>query len=152
VSWEHADGLVADLAAQSDSGNYMTWTAVFEQGVREHLRISEAMSRADKSVPNGFVEKREDARHSEQRAQSNLVRDIFGNPFRPITLDPRWLTSTVRDLAGTIYDERVFERLPILADALMDAGCDSEDVIKHCRGEGPHVRGCWVIDLLLERE
>jgi hypothetical protein len=73
----------------------------------------------------------------------SLLRDIFGNPFRPVTLDPRWLSSTVLDLARTIYDERVFERLPILADALMDAGCDSEEVINHCRSEGSHVRGCW---------
>jgi hypothetical protein len=84
--------------------------------------------------------------------QAELLRDIFGNPFRPVTLDPRWLTSTVLDLARIIYDERVYERMPILADALMDAGCDSEEILSHCRGPGPHVRGCWVVDLLLARE
>ena len=67
----------------------------------------------------------------------------------PASADPRWLTSTVLDLARAIYVERAFDRLPILADALEDAGCDSADVLAHCRGEGPHVRGCWVIDLLL---
>ena len=81
-----------------------------------------------------------------------FLYDIFGNPFRPITLDPRWLTSSVLDLSRTIYDERVFERMPIIADALMDAGCDSEEIINHCRGPGPHVRGCWVVDLLLGKE
>jgi hypothetical protein len=81
--------------------------------------------------------------------QCNLLRDIFGNPFRPVTLDPRWLSSNVIDLARTIYDERVFERMPILADALMDAGCDNEDILGHCRGSRPHVRGCWVVDLVL---
>ena len=86
------------------------------------------------------------------RRQNLLIRDIFGNPFRPVTLDPRWLTSTVLDLARIIYDERVYERMPILADALMDAGCDSETLINHCRGPGPHVRGCWVVDLLTGRE
>ena len=80
-----------------------------------------------------------------------LIRDIFGNPFRPVTLDPRWQSSTVLDLARTIYDERAFERLPILADALMDSGCDSDEVINHCRSEGPHVRGCWVVDLILAK-
>jgi hypothetical protein len=80
------------------------------------------------------------------------IRDIFGNPFRPVALDPRWLTSTVLDLARTIYEERVFERLSILADALMDAGCDTGEIINHCRGPGPHVRGCWVVDLLLGKE
>jgi hypothetical protein len=84
--------------------------------------------------------------------QMSLLRDIFGNPFRLVTLDPRWLTSTVVDLAQAIYNERAFERMPILADALMDAGCDSDDIIHHCRGDGPHVRGCWVVDLLLGKE
>ena len=81
-----------------------------------------------------------------------LHSDCFGNLARPVTLDPRWLSSTVLDLARTIYDERVFERMPILADALMDAGCESEEIIKHCQGPGPHVRGCWVVDLLTTRE
>jgi len=78
-----------------------------------------------------------------------ILRDIFGNPFRPIAIDPRWLTSTVVDLASAIYQEKAFDRMPILADALMDAGCDNEEIIAHCRGEGPHVRGCWAVDLLL---
>ena len=88
----------------------------------------------------------------ERDQQLLLVRCIFGNPFRPVMLDPRWLSSTVLDLARTIYDERVFERMPILADALMDAGCDSDEIINHCRGTGPHVRGCWVVDLILGKE
>jgi hypothetical protein len=86
------------------------------------------------------------------RVPGDLARDIFGNPFRPVTLDPRWRTSTVLDLSRTIYDERVFERMPILADALMDAGCDSETLINHCRSDGPHVRGCWVVDLILSKD
>ncbi len=81
-----------------------------------------------------------------------LLRDIFGNPFHTITLDPRWQTSTVVDLAQAIYDEKVFDRMPILADALTDAGCHNEEIIAHCRSEGPHVRGCWVVDLLLGKE
>ena len=83
---------------------------------------------------------------------AGLMRDIVGNPFRPVTLDPRWLTPNVVALAQTIYDERAFERMPILADALMDAGCDSADVLEHCRKGGEHVRGCWVVDLLLGKE
>ena len=91
-------------------------------------------------------------KEAERKHHSFLIRDIFGNPFRPVTLHPRWQSSTVLDLARTIYEERVFERLPILADALMDAGCDSEEIINHCRSDGPHVRGCWVVDLLTGRE
>ena len=82
-------------------------------------------------------------------AQLALLRCIFGDPFRPVAIAPRWLTSTVLDLARGIYDERAFDRLPILADALEEAGCDHADVLAHCRSDGPHVRGCWVVDLVL---
>jgi hypothetical protein len=78
-----------------------------------------------------------------------LIHDIFGNPFRPVTLDPSWLTSTVLTLANGIYSEKAFDRMPILADALQDAGCDNEDMLNHCRQPGKHVRGCWCVDLLL---
>jgi hypothetical protein len=67
-------------------------------------------------------------------------------------LDPRWLTSTVVDLAKAIRDERALDRMPILADALMDAGCDNEEIIAHCRSQAPHARGCWVVDILLGAE
>jgi hypothetical protein len=85
-------------------------------------------------------------------AVATLIRCVFGNPFRPVTLDPQWRTSTVVDLARGIYDDRAFDRMPILADALQDAGCDSADALDHCRGPGPHVRGCWVVDLVLGKE
>jgi hypothetical protein len=85
----------------------------------------------------------------EHDAQCHLLRDIIGNPFRPVTIDPTWLTPTVVSLAAGIYSERAFDRLPILADALQDAGCDNTDILNHCRGDGPHVRGCWVVDLHL---
>lgn len=79
-----------------------------------------------------------------------FLRDIFGNPFRPVVADPSWLTSTVVALAQGIYDERAYDRMPILADALQDAGCDNERVLSHCRDpQQVHVRGCWVVDLLL---
>jgi hypothetical protein len=78
-----------------------------------------------------------------------LIRDIFGNPFRPITLNPSWLTSTVIALVTGIYSEKAFDRMPILADALQDAGCDNEEVLNHCRSEGQHCRGCWCVDLVL---
>jgi hypothetical protein len=92
---------------------------------------------------------------AERGKQAMLLRDIFGNPFRPVALDPRWLTSSVVDLARSIYEADPRQAggymtgLPILADALMDAGCDSEELLAHCRSDGPHVRGCWVVDLIL---
>jgi hypothetical protein len=87
-----------------------------------------------------------------RRVAQSHIRCVLGNPFRPVTLDHSWISSNVVDLARTIYDERAFERLPILADALMDAGCADEQMLKHCRSKGPHVRGCWVVDLVLGKE
>jgi len=79
-----------------------------------------------------------------------LLRDIFGNPFRPVSFDPNWRTSTAVALAKQMYDTRDFSAMPILADALQDAGCENEDVLAHCRAvNGVHVRGCWVVDLVL---
>jgi hypothetical protein len=92
------------------------------------------------------------AKVEEQEAQCRLLRDIFGNPFRPITLNPSWLTPSVLALANGIYSEKVFDRMPILADALQDAGCDNEDILNHCRQPVEHVRGCWVLDLLLGKQ
>ncbi|OWK42944.1 hypothetical protein FRUB_02543 [Fimbriiglobus ruber] len=78
-----------------------------------------------------------------------LLRDIVGNPFRPVIFDFTWLTSTVVALARQMYDGRDFSLMPILADALQDAGCDNEAILNHCRCDGPHVRGCWVVDACL---
>jgi hypothetical protein len=87
--------------------------------------------------------------HREQHEQVRLMRCIFGNPFCPVTVKPQWLTSIAVSLARTIYEERAFDRLPILADALEDAGCDESELLAHCRCEGPHIRGCWVVDAML---
>jgi hypothetical protein len=88
----------------------------------------------------------------EQAHQAVILRDIVGSPFRPAQVDPAWLAwegGTVPKLAAAIYKERAFDRLPILADALEDAGCDNADLLAHLRGPGPHVRGCRAVDLLL---
>jgi hypothetical protein len=83
------------------------------------------------------------------RPKIDLLRDILGNPFRSVPFSPEWRTSTAVALSRQMYDARAFSAMPILADALQDAGCDNEDVLNHCRGPGPHVRGCWVTDLVL---
>lgn len=88
-------------------------------------------------------------------ARAALLRDIVGNPFRTISIDPEWLIrndATVRKIAQQIYSDRSFGDLPILADALIDAGCHDEEVLNHCRQTGGHVRGCWALDLLLGKE
>jgi hypothetical protein len=88
--------------------------------------------------------------------QLDLLHEIVGNPFRPLVVDQGWLTPTVTALAQTAYEERILPsgnldpaRLAVLSDALEEAGCDNADILSHLRGPGPHVRGCWVIDLLL---
>jgi hypothetical protein len=82
-------------------------------------------------------------------ATTALLRELLGNPFRAVAVDSRWQSEAVVALATGIYTERAFDRMPILADALEDAGCDNADILAHCRGDGPHVRGCWVVDLIL---
>jgi hypothetical protein len=89
----------------------------------------------------------------------DLLCDIIGNPFRPVAISPTWQTPQVVALAQATYNERELPsgtldgaRLAVLADALEDAGCDKPDLLDHLRGPGPHVRGCWVIDLLLGKE
>jgi hypothetical protein len=85
----------------------------------------------------------------EKSLQADLLREIIGNPFRPVTIDPAWLTPNVIELAKRIYDERSFDQMPLLGDALEATGCDDPEIVNHCRGSGTHVRGCWVVDLIL---
>jgi hypothetical protein len=83
------------------------------------------------------------------RTAADAVRDQIPNPFVPLEWDAAWFTVAVRDLATHIYSERKFELMPVLADALLDAGCDHELVQEHCRSAKPHARGCWVVDAIL---
>jgi hypothetical protein len=81
----------------------------------------------------------------------SLLRDIFGNPFRPVVFSNGWRTDILVSLAQRIYKSYDFSMLPMLANALQDAGCDNEDILNHCRQSTEHVRGCWAIDLLLNK-
>jgi hypothetical protein len=88
----------------------------------------------------------------ERLVQADVLRDIFGNPFRPVPVDRSillWHDGAVVHMAQSIYDGRRFQDLPILADALEEAGCTDPGILGHCRGPGKHVRGCWVVDLVL---
>jgi hypothetical protein len=80
---------------------------------------------------------------------ASYLHDIFANEVRPVAFSPTWRTATTVTLAGQMYEERDFCAMPILADASQDVGCDSEAILAHCRGPNCHVRGCWVMDLLL---
>ena len=83
-----------------------------------------------------------------------LLCEIFGNLFRPVSADPSWRVwerGTAMQLARGFYDDRRFGDLPILADALEEAGCTEASILQHCRGKGPHIRRCWCVSLLLSR-
>jgi hypothetical protein len=89
---------------------------------------------------------------AEASAQAALLRCVFGNLYRPAVIDPdivRWSDGTVVKIARAIHDDRAFDRMPVLGDALEDAGCRNPDILAHCRQPGPHTLGCWVIDSLL---
>jgi hypothetical protein len=121
----------------NDDHPYLLWAAIYAQY---------ALEVEDDSIEGTRVVMAE---------QVNFLHDIIGNPFCPMIAHPSWLVwgdSTVVKLAQGIYDERAFGRLPVLADALEEAGCDNAEILAHCRGSGPHVRGCWVVDLLLGKE
>jgi hypothetical protein len=96
-----------------------------------------------------------DAGPGERATQADLLRCIFGNPFRPFSIDPAWLTwhdGLLVSMARQMYDSRDFTDMPILADALEEAGCQDQDILGHCRSGGEHVRGCCVVDLILGKE
>jgi hypothetical protein len=121
-------------------------------GASHHTQYAIAWERAPR--PNQR-EEREAIRQFEGQRQWRWVVDIFGNPFRRSNLNPVWLAwkdRNVPKLAQSIYVERAFERLPVLADALEEAGCEDANILTHCRSDGQHIRGCWVLDLLLGKE
>ena len=173
LAWAGADGLVrqseveaAAPAANPDGRQSMRtglelieWCAVRAVQAAFLPPTADGLSRTRHSVEALAVQLASDAGQDTARASrtartalADLLRDIFGNPFRPATFSPEWRTDTVLSLARGMYESRDFSAMPILADALQDAGCDSADALNHCRGPGPHGRGCWVVDLVLGTE
>ncbi len=89
------------------------------------------------------------------RLLADLVRDVFGHLIGHVEFFPDWLSAkdaTVMKIAGSVHDEQAFDQLPILADALEDAGCFDARVLSHLRSSQTHVRGCWVVDALLGKD
>jgi hypothetical protein len=87
----------------------------------------------------------------EQKAQVEVFRDIFGNPFRPISAARIPAPPSVVVLARALYQERRFHEMPILGDALEEAGCTDSDILAHCRQPSAHVRGCWLLETILQK-
>jgi hypothetical protein len=152
VAERYADGLAnsedlraARLACQG-AGGQAAWYAA---ATNPAIAAGNAARSAQAGVANNALLGSEAA---ELLAQARFIREIFGNPFSPASLNPSWLTPNVVELAQTIYDDRNFNRLPELAAALEDAECNNQEIMVHCRMPGPHVRGCFVVDLLLGKE
>jgi hypothetical protein len=131
------------VACAAVSNNYSAY-------LRTHREVAHAVATATGAAWDSDAWKA--AEEVEKTVLRHFLLDIVGNPFRPVHIAPAWLTwneATVPKLAQLIYDDRAFDRLPILADALEESGCTSEDILGHLRGPGPHVRGCWPVDLCL---
>jgi hypothetical protein len=149
---ENASGFEEEHASlvAFDANEAVECTVSSANGYEVALAASDWTSRtaADAARDHNILQREWDA-------HCRLLQDIFGNPVRPSRLEPSWLTwngGSVRALAQTIYNEQNAEVLPILADALEEAGCDNTDILSHCRSPGPHVRGCWVVDLILGKK
>jgi hypothetical protein len=138
-AWVHFRAASAVISAVSESGRDAAVVA------SDRAAVAAGLERGERVEP----ERLEPFRQAEREQQVGALRDIFGNPFCPASFSTTWRTDTAVALAKQMYDTRDFSAMPILADALQDAGCDNEDVLSHCREPGPHVRGCWVVDLVL---
>jgi len=140
----------------SSPRNTPEWTADYAVFfAMERSAITAAKGAANCLASGAAIHSGTASRTVEKRIQCDILRDVMGNPFRTVWLDPRWLSPNdglVEKLSLGIYAENAFDRLPILADALEDAGCGDAGILAHCRGPGPHVRGCWVVDLILGKE
>jgi len=140
----HSHHHAANVAAQA-----MLCTAAHNTGAAQAIakNVVAAMSTRMDSQGQPVIDP--DVEAKERMALANDLRCTLGTPFRKVTIEDSWCSSNVTALAQAIYDDRAFDRMPILADALEDAGCSNQDILQHCRSGGEHVRGCWVVDLLL---
>jgi hypothetical protein len=148
---EAASGVLSDQIASDTCLAAASGIGAFEVAHHVAAHSARALGQQATFQGNGVEDDPEYRRamYEEQAVQAVLLRDIVGNPFRLVTLDPDWRTTTSVQIAQGIYDSRDFSAMPILADALQDAGCEDAAILDHCRGPGPHVRGCWVVDLVL---
>jgi hypothetical protein len=156
---EKAYHAYANALTTQDHAPYAAMSAALEQPLQAALRAATYTARAagQRAAPSEHVQDVtcHNAKVAERRAQASMLRHIMGNPFRPVAVSLSWLTwnqGTVPRLGRAIYETRRFEDLPVLADALEEAGCDHQEVLAHCREGGEHLRGCWVLELLWNGE
>jgi hypothetical protein len=154
---EELEEVLYAAATEDEDRDYATEAAYAAADTDEKAGASSAADfaahAADEANPSPLTPKAQwgTAGTAELAAQAELLRCIFGTPVRAVALHPPWVTPAVTGLAETIYQQRAFDLLPVLADALEDAGCDNAEVLNHCRSTSTHARGCWIVDLLLAR-
>ena len=128
-------------------GHILAWAVRVSQPDADSFGTPETRVRAVAGYVSSMLGSTE---HANQVA---LLRDVIPNPYRPVSFSPTWRTSTALTLASQMYESRDFSLMPILADALQDPGCEDEQILSHCRDpRATHVRGCWVVDLVLGKE
>jgi len=148
VAARFADGLATE--DEREAAWQLVATSSPMSGPLHMIAIGQTSSDIDFVIENLAWGGSELEPEDELAVQAAILRDIFGNPFRPVTFSPAWLTDTGVALARQMYESREFSAMPILADALQDAGCDTADILDHCRDtQLTHARGCWVIDRVL---
>jgi hypothetical protein len=154
-AWDAAEDAARFSSARAgraavDKETYIVWDAVVDKAIFAGHHLREAAAIADKSVSPAWVARRDSAELAEQESQCRLLRDIFGNPFGSLhAFDAAWRTPEVLSFAQRAYDARDFSEIAELAASLSEAGCADAAILGHLRGPGPHVRGCWVVDLIL---
>lgn len=158
---EFAEGRISrlDLEAISEEAHQV-------EGIDEDPVVTAAAHAVDYVGPDGWANSSsvgesviealpEAERAGELKWQSDLMRELLGPlPFRFVTIEPAWLTwngGVVAQLAESIYSDNAFDRMPLVGDALQEAGCTNAEILNHCRQTAGHIRGCWVIDLLTKR-
>ena len=163
-AWEAFEAAETEISAQSNSSDthealrnllaYVDPIASMEPARHIAEGVGHFVAKSRHPIRNEvWSETWHEAQDAEEVEQIKLLRDIFGNPFRPVAFSPEWRTDTAIALARQMYESREFSAMPILADALQDAGCDNEDILSHCRDATlTHVRGCWVVDLVLSKD
>jgi hypothetical protein len=149
ISPEPSDWNAASEAAGFVIGSLMARNAASEAAGFAIGSIMATVRPVPKEVSLRELQQR--ALNAERDAQLLILRDVFNNACQHVVLDPACKTPTVVQLARSLYEERRFEDMPVLADALEEAGCTNAEVLNHCRSGGDHVRGCWALDLILEK-
>jgi hypothetical protein len=163
---EFADGRIGREEMEERRGRWYTFDYPFPMGGTWQAALSSAtITHAIAAAVNetaSHAARASDRPERERQLQAGFLHDIFGNPFRSVFVDPSvsaWEHGTVVRLANAAYGHRALPsgyldnaRLGVLADALEEAGVTDDAVLSHLRGPGPHVRGCWLVDLVTGRE